>query len=188
MLVKYKQPTLFMSILSFVNRSYYSIYAVNQLMVLWMCVQSWMLTTLCLISFHVHVHFAWLVYFAWLVAVKIYWWIEWLMTVWVSLGFTGVFHFQLALYFHLQESIEKSLKTVAKATTDCLFGSMATSQPAQLVQTLHNLERIILGEKKRSQLLKASAWWDCFFRIRIRVFLVPVQVYKEICLAVHSKK
>ena len=156
MLVKHKQPPVFiiMSILWFVDRSYYSIYAVNQLMLLWVCVQLWMLTTLCLISFHVHV------YFAWLVAVKRYWVID--DSLWVSLGFTVVFHFQLALYFHLQESIEKSLKNVAKATTDCLFGSMATSQPAQLVQTLHNLERVILGEKKRSQLLKASAWWDFF--------------------------
>ena len=26
------------------------------------------------------------------------------------------------------------------------------------------------------------------FRIRIRIFIVPVQVYKEICLTVHSRK
>ncbi|XP_076454968.1 integrator complex subunit 5-like isoform X2 [Babylonia areolata] len=63
---------------------------------------------------------------------------------------------QLALYFHIQESIEKSLKNVAKATVDNLFGSMATSQGPQLVQTLRNLERVVQGEQKRNQALKAS--------------------------------
>ena len=29
---------------------------------------------------------------------------------------------------------------------------------------------------------------SCSFRIRIRIFIVPVQVYKEICLTVRSNK
>ncbi|KAL8589647.1 hypothetical protein ACOMHN_016031 [Nucella lapillus] len=65
-------------------------------------------------------------------------------------------HTQLDQYFRIQESIEKSLPNVAKATLDNLFGSMATSKGPQLVQTLRNLERVVRGEQKRNQALKAA--------------------------------
>ncbi|KAK7480320.1 hypothetical protein BaRGS_00028488, partial [Batillaria attramentaria] len=63
---------------------------------------------------------------------------------------------QLSLYFHLQESIERSLPGVPKMTVSSLYGSMAMSKPGELVRTLRNFERVIVGEKQRSKVLKAS--------------------------------
>ncbi|KAK7095573.1 integrator complex subunit 5-like [Littorina saxatilis] len=72
---------------------------------------------------------------------------------------------QLALYFHLQEAVEKSLKTVARETVESVYGAMATSTPPQLVQTLHNMHRVLLGEKQRGLHLHASA---CFLTMAVQ--------------------
>ena len=106
-----------------------------------------------------------------------------------SIRFHCIFFFfsQLALYFHLQEAIEKSLNNVAKATTDCLFGSMATSQPTQLVRMLHNLEHVIVGEKKRSQLLKASARSDFHFVLK-NGFKKSLKKIVSLCTECSSKQ
>nr|KAG5694554.1 hypothetical protein BaRGS_032499 [Batillaria attramentaria] len=41
-------------------------------------------------------------------------------------------------------------------TVSSLYGSMAMSKPGELVRTLRNFERVIVGEKQRSKVLKAS--------------------------------